>query len=179
MSRHKHHPIRTNYAFVQSLKSKTDAQRTLSEKFADQITQRFGSMTFLIINVVWFTIWILINTGVVPIVPIFDPFPFGLLTMIVSLEAIALAIVVLISQNRASQIADLREEIDLRMDIIAEGEITKLLEIVSKIAQKHGIDLSQDHDLKVMLEPTNTNEIEKELENEIVNGIAEVQKSAS
>jgi uncharacterized membrane protein len=173
--RQPHDPFQSNRELVQSFKVRTDAKRTMWEKFADQLTQRSGSMTFFILNFAWFAIWIAINTGLVPGVPIFDPFPFGLLTMIVSLEAIGLAIVVLISQNRAAQIADLREEIDLRMDMIAEEEITKLLSIVVKIAEKQGIDLSQDEELKEMLEPTNTEEIEKLLEAEIVNGV--VQKA--
>lgn len=171
-------PFQSNRELVQSFKARTDAKRTVYEKFADQLTQRSGSMTFFVLNMIWFVSWILINTGLIPGIPIFDPFPFGLLTMIVSLEAIGLAIVVLISQNRAAQIADLREEIDLRMDMIAEEEITKLLSIVVRIAEKQGIDLSQDHDLREMLEPTNTEEIEQQLEQEIVKGIIEVQESA-
>ena len=101
--------------------------------------------------------------------------------MIVSLEAIGLAIVVLISQNRAAQIAELREEIDLRMDVIAEEEITKLLEIVVKVARKQGIDLSHDHELQEMLEPTDTEEIERIIEEEITqngNGSGAVDSGA-
>jgi uncharacterized membrane protein len=158
---------------AQSFKARIDAKRGLSERVADLLTQRSGSMAFLILNFVWFAVWIAVNVGLVPGIPVFDPFPFGLLTMIVSLEAIGLAIVVLISQNRAAQIAEMREEIDLRMDVIAEQEITKLLEIVVRIAQKNGIDLSHDHALHEMLEPTDTEEIERVLEEEIVNGIAE------
>ncbi len=172
-------PFQSNRELVQSFKARTDAKRTLSEKFADQLTQRSGSMTFFILNFAWFAIWIAINTGLIPGIPVFDPFPFGLLTMIVSLEAIGLAIVVLISQNRAAQIADLREEVDLRMDMIAEEEITKLLSIVVKIAAKQGIDLSKDEELREMLKPTNTMEIEQQLEQEIVKGITEVQEAAS
>lgn len=163
--------FQSNRQLVQSLKAKTDAKRTLSAKIADALTQGSGSMTFFILNFVWFAVWIVINTGMIPGIPVFDPFPFGLLTMIVSLEAIGLAIVVLISQNRAAHIADLREEIDLRMDMIAEEEITKLLCIVVKLAEKHGIDLSGDEDLQAMLEPTNTDEIEEILEKEIVEGV--------
>jgi uncharacterized membrane protein len=175
MPRQTQDPFQSNRELVQSFKARTDAKRTVYEKFADQLTQRSGSMTFFVLNMIWFVTWILINTGLIPGIAVFDPFPFGLLTMIVSLEAIGLAIVVLISQNRAAQIADLREEIDLRMDMIAEEEITKLLSIVVRIAEKQGIDLSQDHDLRDMLEPTNTEEIEQQLENEIINGVTEVQ----
>src|SRR5258706_16450649 len=95
----------------QSFEVKANAKRTFAEKLADTMTARFGSMTFLAINAIWFGSWIVINTGLIPFVTLFDPFPFGLLTMVVSLEAIFLAIIVLISQNRAAKIDDLREEV--------------------------------------------------------------------
>jgi uncharacterized membrane protein len=151
-----------------SLKSKADAKRTLTERVADWLTRGFGSMIFLILNIIWFAVWIVINTGLIPGIEPFDPFPFGFLTMIVSLEAIALAIIVLISQNRAAKIADLREEVDLQVDVTTELELTKLLKLVGMLLQKEGIDLSHDEELAVMLRPTDTEKIEKTLEAEIV-----------
>ena len=91
---------RTADAIQQSVKARANVKRTLSERLADEMTAGFGSMPFLIANCVWFVVWIAANTGLVHGLPEFDPFPFGLLTMIVSLEAIILAIVVLISQNQ-------------------------------------------------------------------------------
>jgi uncharacterized membrane protein len=85
---------------IHSYKARSDERRTLWERVADTSTAMFGSVTFLSLNTVWFTVWILLNTGVFGN-QAFDPFPFGFLTMIVSLEAIFLAIIVLISQNRA------------------------------------------------------------------------------
>src|SRR3989338_4276116 len=75
-----------------SIKAKADAKRKVMEKVADWMTSNFGSNTFLLFNVFLFTAWILINTNKIKGVPIFDPFPFNLLTNIVSLEAILLAI---------------------------------------------------------------------------------------
>src|SRR5688572_11852637 len=85
--------LKSRRKVVQSFEAKANASRTLSEKTADIITARLGSMLFLFLNAVWFFIWIVINAGFVPLIPPFDPFPFGLLTMIVSLEAIFLAII--------------------------------------------------------------------------------------
>lgn len=161
-------PVRSSRRIIKGLKAKADARRTLSEKFADWVTSRFGSVNFLLVNALWFTIWVVINLGLVPEITPFDPFPFGLLTMIVSLEAIVLAIFVLISQNRAARIDDLREEVDLQVDIITEEEVTKLLELQVAIAQKNGIDTSKDKELQRMLRPMNTNKIEKALQHEIV-----------
>lgn len=151
-----------------SIKAMTDARRTLLERLADMFTESVGSIAFIILNVVWFVIWILINTGKVPGVPIFDPFPFGLLTTAVSLEAIILTLFVLLSQNRAGKVADLRAEIDYSIDKMAEHEITKLLEIVTKIARKNGIRISDDEVLQEMLSTTTVQRIEKKLENDIL-----------
>src|SRR5688572_376049 len=91
---------------VRSLKATADAKRTYAEKFADWITSVSGSITFLVVNVLIFGGWIVVNVGMVPGIEPFDPYPFGFLTMCVSLEAIILAILVLISQNREARIGD-------------------------------------------------------------------------
>lgn len=159
--------LKSRRRVIKSFEAKANANRTLSEKTADFITVRLGSMTFLIINALWFLIWVCINTGFIPVIPPFDPFPFGLLTMVVSLEAIFLAIVVLISQNRAAKIDDLREEVDLQITTIAEEEITKIMELQMLLLKKNGIDVSEDIELQKMLEPIDPEEIEKKLEKQI------------
>ncbi len=87
--------------------------------------------------------------------------------MIVSLEAIFLAIIVLISQNRASKIDDIREEIGLQMTTIAEEEITKIMKLQVMLLKKQGIDLSDDKELQQMLQPTDKGRIEKKLEKDL------------
>ena len=154
-------------AEIKSVKGRADQRRRLSERIADVLTLGFGSMAFLVINVVWFIVWIVINVGLIPGIEPFDPFPFGFLTMVVSLEAIALAIIVLMSQNRAAKIADLREEVDLEIDRMAEAELTKLLQIVSRLAEKQGIDLSRDHELREMVQPADHGKIEAALQQEV------------
>jgi uncharacterized membrane protein len=96
-------------------------------RIADWIAWFSGSMAFLILNGGWFIIWIAINT--LPLgIPAFDPFPFGLLTMIVSLEAIFLSCFVLISQNRQAQKDKVRADIEYEVNIKAELEIAHLHE---------------------------------------------------
>jgi uncharacterized membrane protein len=159
--------LKSRLRVIRSFEAKANKDRTISEKIADLITSRFGSMGFLLINATWFLTWIIINTGKIPSIPVFDPFPFGLLTMIVSLEAIFLAIIVLISQNRASKIDDLRGEIDLQINTIAEEEITKIIELLVLLLKKNDIDVSNDSELRQMLEPTNKERIEKSLKKQI------------
>jgi uncharacterized membrane protein len=150
-----------------SVKARENEKRGTGERLADNLTSWFGSMAFLIGNFVWFLVWILVNTNLVPGVPAFDPFPFGLLTMIVSLEAIFLAIVVLVSQNRAARIADLREEIALQVEEINEQEVTKLLSLMVRMLEHQGIRCDDDEELQAMLKPTDTEQLEKALEKEV------------
>ena len=153
---------------ARSVKGKADEKRSSLERIADTLTAVFGSMPFLLLNVVWFVVWIVINVGLIPGVEPFDPFPFGFLTMAVSLEAIALAIIVLMSQNRSARILDLREEVDLQVNILTEQEITKLLQVVAMLAEKQGIDLSQDRDRLARLHPTEKKKKKKEIEKEVI-----------
>lgn len=151
-----------------SIKAKADAKRTVMEKMADSMTSNFGSNTFLWFNVFLFVGWIVINTDQIKTIPPFDPFPFNLLTNIVSLEAIILAIFVLISQNRTSKVDDLREETHLQLNLISEREITKLMKMIALLLERQGIDLSQDPELRKMIRPVSEEEIQKRLEKEIL-----------
>ncbi len=150
-----------------SMKAKADAERTPMERVADFMTSKFGSNSFLLLNALLFVAWVIINTGQVSFISPFDPFPFNLLTTIVSLEAIILAIFVLISQNRTTKIDDLREETHLQLNLISEQEITKLMKMMALLLAKNGIDLSEDPELQKMMRPVSEEEIEKMLEREI------------
>ena len=152
---------------IKALKAKADAQRTIYERIADWMTATFGSPEFLMINVLVFTLWILINTGTFPGIQAFDPYPFILLTSIVSLEAILLAIFVLMSQNRSTKTADLREETDLQVNILMEEEVTKILEILVLFMKGKGVDFSKDQDIQKMLETTNVERIEKTIDQQL------------
>jgi uncharacterized membrane protein len=151
-----------------SIKAKANAKRTGVEKLADFMTSKFGSPVFLFFNILLFAVWLIINLEFVEGIIPFDPFPFSLLTTAVSLEAIILAIFVLISQNRTAKIDDLREETELQLNIIAEKEVTKLIKMMALLLEKQGIDLSQDPELHKMLRPISEEEIEKRLEKEIL-----------
>jgi uncharacterized membrane protein len=151
---------------IKSFKAKADAKRTPSEKFADLLTVKFGTILFLALNVVWFVVWIVINTGLIPSIEPFDPFPFGLLTMIVSLEAIMLAIIVLISQNREARVSELREEIELQLNTVVEGEVTKLISLMAILLEKQGVKLD-DPELTKMLKPIDSAEMIRQLEAEL------------
>jgi uncharacterized membrane protein len=162
-----HRRLHSKTHIVKSFKERADANRTFTERSADFITDQLGSMLFLTLNLVWFALWIGINIGLLPIIPAFDP-SFNILTMIVSLEAIFLSVIVLISQNRAARIDDFREEIALHIDTIAEEEITKMIELQLMILKKHGVDVSKDPEILEMLEPNNEAKVEKSLEEHLL-----------
>ena len=102
------------------------------QRIADWIAWFSGSMPFLMINAGWFIIWITLNTTRTG-VPQFDPYPFGLLTMIVSLEAIFLSCFVLVSQNRQAEKDRVRSDIEYEVNIKAELEVTHLHEKTDRI----------------------------------------------
>lgn len=129
------------------------------------MTSAFGSTAFLVFNTIVFIAWIIWNVAVPD--RVFDAYPFSMLTMAVSLEAIFLSIFVLIAQNRSARIDQLRAELDLRINLISEKELTKVLQLVARIAEKQGIDVKHDPDLAAMIEPTNHVEIEHDLEQQL------------
>jgi uncharacterized membrane protein len=109
-----------------------EVHSTVLQRIADWIAWFSGSMPFLMINGAWFIVWIVINTFGLGI-PAFDPYPFGLLTMIVSLEAIFLSCFVLISQNRQAEKDRVRSDIEYEVNIKAELEIAHLHEKTDRI----------------------------------------------
>jgi len=113
--------------------------RRAEDKLSDKITAFAGSMKFVYLHSIWFVLWILINVGLFGSLFVFDNFPFGLLTLIVSLEAIFLSTFVMISQNRESRIAELRAELDYRTDVKAEREIDVIMKTLERVAAKQGI----------------------------------------
>ena len=135
--------LERNIKALEDFRQETHAARGLEYRVADAITAASGSMAFFYIQVVWFGLWILWNVGILGFEP-FDPFPFGLLTMIVSLEAIFLSTFVLVSQNRMAKLAEDRADLDLQINMLDEHEVTRLLRMTDAIAKKLGVEVPDD-----------------------------------
>jgi uncharacterized membrane protein len=105
------------------------------QRTADWMAWFSGSISFLLLHAVWFIVWVVLNVANVGIRP-FDPYPFGLLTMLVSLEAIFLACLVLISQNRQVAKDRVRSDIEYEVNVKAELEVAHLHEKIDKLQQK-------------------------------------------
>jgi uncharacterized membrane protein len=109
--------------------------RSKAEQVSDWIAGTAASGSVLFLHVVWFGGWVTVNLGMIRGIRPFDPFPFPFLTMTVSLEAIFLALFVLASQNRLSRQADKRSHLDLQIDLLAEREMTAVLQLLQDIAR--------------------------------------------
>ncbi len=117
-------------------------------RIAARITAFTGSMTFVYLHTLFFGGWIVINLGWIPWVEPFDPFPFVMLAMMASVEAIFLSTFVLISQNRMQAMADKRADLDLQVSLLAEHEITQLITLVTEIAKRMNVEAAQDPELR-------------------------------
>jgi uncharacterized membrane protein len=155
--------IEKNIRTMIGLRLKNARERTFQDRIADGITNFAGNLKFVYIHVIWFGAWILINTGQLGIKP-FDPFPYGLLTMIVSLEAIFLSTFVMISQNRMSEDAERRANLHLHIGLLTEHETTRILQMLDAIQDKLGIDNHADSELADLEMETKPEDVLAEIE---------------
>jgi len=138
--------IERNIRTIIHLRQDAAYKRGIQDRIADVITSFSGRMVFVYVHVVWFGAWILLNTGKFGIIP-FDPFPYGLLTMIVSLEAIFLSTFVLISQNRLSEESEQRADLAMHIGLLTEHELTRVLQMLDVIQDRLGIENDSDSEL--------------------------------
>lgn len=139
--------VRENIERLMEHHEKRRANRPRFEKLADAITSGIGTMTSVVVHASVFATWIVLNLGVFGNNP-FDPFPFGLLTMLLSIEAIFLTLFVLISQNRMQFESDSRSELDVQINLLTEYELTRLWRLTELIADKLGVDRESDEELQ-------------------------------
>jgi uncharacterized membrane protein len=154
-----------NTAF-RAIKAQHSSNRSRMEILADRMIGFASSTPFLALHAVGFIAWIWWNLPKSGL-PTFDPYPYGMLTTIVSLEAIFLSIFVLMTQSRESKIGELREELTLQVNLRMEEEITKTLHLVAGLYSRLGLQLADDPELKAMLEPLDPRRIESDLTEQI------------
>jgi uncharacterized membrane protein len=147
------------------LHSALDFTKTPVDKIAVFFIGVFGSVTFLLFCLLLFAIWICWNLGFFGF-KAFDPFPFPILEMSVSIFAIVLSVSVLINQNRQGRMDKIRQQVEFEVNVRAEAEITKMLNMLHAIEQKLGIDTRGDTQLEEMKEVTNVKQIHKNIDEE-------------
>lgn len=134
MSRRLRHTVeRLRHTATRNVNEEVADKRTVVQKAADGIAAFSGSIPFLLLHVVWFGTWLTVNTLTIPGIPHFDPFPFGFLTLTVSLEAIFLSVFVLLSQNRQAAKERIRADIEYDVNLKAELEIGHLHEKMDRL----------------------------------------------
>ena len=138
--------LERNIQALQLRRQREEVQATAEERIAEAITRFTGSMLFVYLHLALFGFWIVANLGWVPGVPSWDP-SFVVLAMMASVEAIFLSTFVLISQNRMSAAADKRADLDLQISLLAEHEVTRLVTLVSAIADRMGVETQVDAEL--------------------------------
>ena len=149
-----------------AIKAQHAGERSRMEIIATWLTEFASSTGFFIFHVLAFGSWIVWNLGFLGLPP-FDPFPYGLLTMIVSLEAIFLSIFVLMTQGRESAIGELREELTLQVNLRIEEEVTKTLHLVAGLYTRLGHTIGDDPELREMLRPLDPESIERDVTEQI------------
>jgi uncharacterized membrane protein len=140
--------VARNIASIVEARRRQHRSRRPAQRFADRITAFTGSIASVVVHLVLFGGWVVLNSGAVPGVTPWDPFPFVMLAMWASVEAIFLTTFVLISQNRMAVLDDQRADLDLQIDLLAEHEVTRLLQLVDDIARHLGVPRPPDDEVE-------------------------------
>ena len=143
-------------------------RRSPSERFADSVGLFAGSLPFVVFHLVLLLVWLLVNSGRIPGLRPFDPYPFSLLGMIVAVEAVILSSFILMRQNRMMRRGELRDHLNLQVDLLAEKEITKVLQMVRSISVHLGLkDIMSDQEVRELSQATSVESLSQTLEDRL------------
>ena len=155
--------IRVPNFLNKSLESYTEFEEKWADALAKFLTRSFGTLRFLILTLIFITLWIIVNIGLVPGINPFDLYPFAWLVTLIQLFSIVLSIIILISQNQEMRINEVRQQMDFEINVRAEQEITKILHMIEETHVKLGI-MKVDKELEQMKEMLNISEIKEDIE---------------
>lgn len=142
-------------------------RRSAAERLGDLIATQAGRMWFVVLHAIWFLLWVVLNTGWGSRAGGFDPYPFSLLTMVVSLESIFLSLFILMSQNRSARQADQRSHLDLQINLLSEHENTKMLKMLQALCSHHGLAAGTDPEIAGLAARTKPQEVLRELDQNV------------
>ena len=160
---------RNNVSAITAMEEAAIASRSCGERISDAVAHHAGRTWFIVAHAAWFGGWILLNTGIMPGIRPFDRFPYQFLTFVVSLEAIFLSLFILMSQNRANKQADSRSHLDLQINLLAEQESTKMLEMLQSLCEHHKLPVARDPEVDLLKSPTKPAELLTELQEHLPN----------
>jgi uncharacterized membrane protein len=160
--------VEANVRNVVDVERAFEERRTRTQRVSDAIAGFSGTIFFVVIHVVIFTAWFVVNTHKFPGIPKFDPYPFILLNMAVSVEAVLLSTFVLMKQNGMQNKSDHRNHLNLQIDLLAEKEVTKILQLMRLVCIKLEIDEAvQDEELDDMLRATSIDHMAERIRSEM------------
>ena len=156
-----------NIRAIAAMEQEALQQRSALDRVSDAVTNAAATPWFVIIHMVWFGGWIVLNAFATS----FDAYPFSLLTLLVSLEAIFLTGFVLMSQNRMTKQADKRAHLDLQVNLLAEQELTAMMGMLRALCEHAAVPVpSQDAPVEELLETTDINQIAQAVDEELLRG---------
>lgn len=161
-------PTQYNIEAIAKLEHDALGRRTLTERVSDAMTKLVGNMGFLLAQLIMILSWSLLNLHMIPGLKAFDPFPFGILALIVSSESVFLTIFVLISQSRMSRQSERRSHLDLQVGMLSEQELTTILQMLQKLCQHAGVNVdSSRQEVKSFSKTTDVHKLASELEEKL------------
>ena len=161
-------PTQYNIDAIAKLEHDALDRRTSTERVSDVITKLVGNVGFLIAQLLLITGWSLINLHAIPGLKAFDPYPFGVLAIVVSSESVFLTIFVLISQSRMARQSERRSHLDLQVGMLSEQELTTMLRMLQKLCQHMGVNVdSSKQEVQSFSKTTDVHKLASELEDKL------------
>ena len=161
-------PTQYNIDAIAKLENDALNRRTPTERVSDIITKVVGNVGFLLAQLILISGWSLVNLHLIPVVKAFDPFPFGVLALIVSSESVFLTIFVLISQSRMARQSERRSHLDLQVGMLSEQELTTILHMLQKLCEHMGVDVdSSRQEVRSFSKTTDVHKLASELEDKL------------
>jgi uncharacterized membrane protein len=161
-------PTQHNINAIAKLEHDALERRSLTERVSEVITKFVGNTAFLAAQLILISVWMLVNLRLIPGVAAFDPFPFGVLALIVSSESVFLTVFVLISQGRMARQADRRSHLGLQVSMLSEQELTTILQMLQKLCQHVGVNVdSSKEEVRSFSKTTEIHKLASELEDKL------------
>jgi uncharacterized membrane protein len=161
-------PTQYNIDAIAKLEHDAVNRRTLTERASDVIMKVVGNMGFLLAQLILISAWSLANLHVIPGIKAFDPFPFGVLALVVSTESVFLTTFVLISQSRMARQSERRSHLDLQVGMLSEQELTTILQMLQKLCQHMGVNVdSSKQEVQSFSKTTDVHKLASELEDKL------------
>ena len=161
-------PAEKNIKAIAKLEHDALERRTSTERLSDIMTRLAGSLGFLLAHLIVIVGWSLLNIGAIPGLRPFDPFPFGILALVVSSESVFLTIFVLISQSRMARQSERRSHLDLQVGMLSEQELTTILRMLQRLCEHAGVNVeSSRQDVQSFSKTTDVQKLANELEEKL------------